>query len=101
MGRSHGDRADNSDKLRVLKKQIDSHKREILRLRKELNRANQRIEELLSAGLDVAEEKVKKTKDALACEKCGEGVYKAFPVTIAGVEKVYLNCSHCGHRKQK
>lgn len=98
MSRTYGDRADSTDKVRVLKRQVDSLKKEIARLRKDLNKANQRIVELQQPEED-SPKRASKT-DELKCLDCGKGVYQSLSIPTRGGEvKTYLTCNLCGHRK--
>jgi phage shock protein A len=102
VSQSYGDRADGADKLRALKKQIESQKREIAQLRKELAKMTQRMSEMSDLEDEEDDKPSKRSKskhNGSHCEKCNEGVYALFQVTVAGVDKKYYTCSVCGNRK--
>ena len=102
MNRTHGDRINTTDKVYVLKKQVDSAKKEISRLKKELNIALQLLAEANNMLLDKKSSKVKKAEmeEALTCDQCGKGSYLVTKFQLRNSEtKTYLQCPLCDHRK--
>jgi len=101
VSRSHGDRADGSDKIRLLKKQVDSLKREIARLERELRKAHARIAEHVSTSEEehVEEPRLRKKGEGSTCTSCGKGTMIAWSIPVRGVEKVYLTCNLCEARR--
>lgn len=100
MSRTHGDRSDPADKIRTLKKQVDSLKREVSRLERELRKANARISELLNITdeEDVDYEVPRKKGEGQLCENCGKGSYIAFTIPTRSGDKTFLTCPLCQHR---
>lgn len=101
MSRTHGDRSDPTDKVRTLKKQVESLKRDVSRLERELRKANARIAELLSLPDDTEyePEQPRKKGEGSTCSECGKGTYQSFSIPTRGGEKTYLTCNLCGYRK--
>lgn len=102
MSRTHGDRGDPADKLLVLKKKLESAKKENARLRKELNRVAQRIAELekIASG-DVDLEELRQKDVALTCDECKKGAYETMEIPLRdGQKKIFFRCVLCGYRKQ-
>lgn len=101
MSRTHGDRSDPTDKVRTLKKQVDSLKRENSRLERDLRKANSRIAELLNITEDEVEEiyEPRRKGEGSLCENCGKGVYVPIVIPLRGGEKVFLTCNLCKERK--
>jgi hypothetical protein len=101
VSRSHGDRGDQANKLRALKKQVESLKRENSGLQKELRKANQRVAELLNFALEEEPDAPFKKGEGLTCTNpsCSKGVYAEHRYPVRGGEKVYLVCNLCKDRK--
>lgn len=102
MSRTHGDRSDPTDKVRTLKKQVDSLKRDVQRLERDLRKANSRIAELLNITEDEVEEIYdipRKKGEGTLCENCGKGVYVAVTIPLRNGEKTFLTCNLCKERK--
>ena len=105
MSRTHGDRSDNE--VRLLKKQIESLRKDKARMQRDLSQAIQRISELESTAKDssssgpdeVVKKKVKTKGEGLTCDDCGKGIMViSLRLTVAGKDKVYLTCNNCGIR---
>lgn len=102
MSRTHGDRSDPADKVRTLKKQVESLKRENSRLERELRKANARLAEVLSMTdeeIEEAYEVPRKRGEGNLCEECGKGVYVAITIPLRNGEKTFLTCNLCKTRK--
>lgn len=101
MSRSHGDRSDQTNRVRSLKKQVESLKRENSGLQKELRKANQRVAELLNITLEEDTEAPPKKGEGLTCTNpsCSKGVYVEVRYPVRGGDKVYLVCNLCKDRK--
>ena len=102
MSRTHGDRSDKDNKIRVLKKQVDSLRREVSQLRKENSKLREAIGDIGFEDEEiefVPEQKARKRGEGLTCESCSKGTYVAFTVNVRGVDKTYLTCGVCQHRK--
>jgi hypothetical protein len=104
MSRNHGDRNDSDNRIRLLKKQAEALKREVVQLRKE----NKRLREAAGDDIDLESEdvdfteidkKARKRGEGLTCEACNKGTYMAFTISVRGVDKTYLTCGVCGDRK--
>lgn len=99
MSRTYGDRGDKDNKIRLLKRQLESLKRENARLQRELQKAQSMIDELLSESVQEdtdVRKPARKRGDGLVCSDCGKGTL--VPMTVKfrdGVEKTYLNCNLC------
>jgi hypothetical protein len=83
---------------------MESQKREIARLKKELNKAESTISDFLGGdeeGYEEAEKnKARRRGDSLLCEDCGKGTYRELTFTTRdGKPKKYMTCSLCNHRK--
>jgi hypothetical protein len=102
MSRTYGDRSDAGDKLRILKKQTESLKRENARLQKELRAALQAVAEARNMLGDEESEEVvkKKRKGEELCTECNKGTYVEFSIKLPNsTTKTYLTCNACRHRK--
>lgn len=99
MSRSHGDRADGSDKIRNLKKQVESLKREVARLQKELRQSRAREPSEPGPSEDRIEPQRRKKGEGSICTECGKGVMVAWSIPSRAGEKTYLRCNLCGHNK--
>jgi DNA-directed RNA polymerase subunit M/transcription elongation factor TFIIS len=104
VSRTHGDRSDPTDKVRTLKKQVESLKRDVSRLERELRKSNARLSEVLNMTDEeienAYEEKSPKRKgEGQTCDNCGKGTYVAFTLPTRSGEKTYLTCPLCKDRK--
>ena len=102
MARTHGDRADATDKVRLLKKQLDSEKRSHARTQKDLRKAYVVIEELRSAlRAEDEPETSRKREGEIPCDNCKrDTVHKTMTIPLRnGTKNVYMTCTTCGHRK--
>jgi hypothetical protein len=107
MGRSFGDRADGSNKIRQLKKELEKLKKENASLRKALDKALQFLQnKKLGEEPEEIEKKGKKKKnkqDGQSCEVCGKGKYKYWSMERADGKKLTtLTCDNeaCSHQKR-
>jgi len=105
MSKSHGDRGDNADKVRSLKKRVESLKKENDRLHKELNKALDFVAQAKNVLLEKEVEYVetprnkKKKGDGDTCPECGKGhLTNPLEVTLPTGKKIYLTCDTCGYR---
>jgi hypothetical protein len=103
VSRTYGDRGDKDNKIRMLKRQADSLKRENTRLRRDLEKAQGMIDDLLAESPDHTEHEDKKARkrgDSLVCDNCQKGVYVPLNIKLRdGTQKTYLTCNVCRDSK--
>lgn len=101
MSRTYGDRSGNGDKQPGLKQKVKSLERENARLRKDLNKALQTIQQLQNGYTEGETRRVKQLPEAqpsVLCSKCKSNDIGEMELGLRSFTVRFWICRSCGAR---